>query len=70
MNKRLFNTSLLAGVMASLGLGSGALAQAYPTKPLRVVVPQPPGGGFAMNAIRSAEMANIVVALSHFDFER
>jgi tripartite-type tricarboxylate transporter receptor subunit TctC len=46
MNKRLFNTSLLAGVLASLGLGSGALAQAYPTKPLRVVVPQPPGGGF------------------------
>ena len=29
-----------------MGLGSGALAQAYPTKPLRVVVPQPPGGGF------------------------
>lgn len=46
MNKRLFNTSLLAGLMASLGLGSSALAQAYPTKPLRVVVPQPPGGGF------------------------
>ena len=37
MNKRLFNTSLLAGLMASLGLGSSALAQAYPTKPLRVV---------------------------------
>ena len=28
MNKRLFNTSLLAGLMASLGLGSSALAQA------------------------------------------
>ncbi len=44
MNKRRFNTALLAGLLASAGLT--AQAQGFPTKPLRVVVPQPPGGGF------------------------
>ena len=37
--------------LASLGAGLGALAlpawsQAFPARPLRVIVPQPPGGGF------------------------
>lgn len=44
MNKRCFNLALLAGLLASTG--RSAWAQAYPNKPLRVVVPQPPGGGF------------------------
>lgn len=46
MNKRTFNTAMLAGLLASVGLGGQALAQAFPNKPMRVVVPQPPGGGF------------------------
>ncbi len=46
MNKRSFNTAMLAGLLASVGLGGQALAQAFPNKPMRVVVPQPPGGGF------------------------
>ena len=64
MNKRIFNTSLLVGMLASLGLGSGALAQAYPTKPLRVVVPQPPGGGFDQPV---AIASFITIALGAFD---
>ncbi len=46
MKKRTFNTAMLAGLLASVGLGGQALAQAFPNKPMRVVVPQPPGGGF------------------------
>ncbi len=46
MNKRSFNTAMLAGLLASVGLGGQALAQAFPNRPMRVVVPQPPGGGF------------------------
>jgi tripartite-type tricarboxylate transporter receptor subunit TctC len=45
MNKRRFNASLLASLLLAAA-GGTAQAQAYPTKPLRVVVPQPPGGGF------------------------
>jgi tripartite-type tricarboxylate transporter receptor subunit TctC len=37
-----------AWVLSGLGLGVGtfAAAQGFPVKPLRVIVPQPPGGGF------------------------
>lgn len=45
MNKRSFNTALLTGLLAAAGLPA-ARAQAFPTRPMRVVVPQPPGGGF------------------------
>ena len=45
MNKRRFNASVLAGLLAAAGL-TPAQAQGFPSKPLRVVVPQPPGGGF------------------------
>jgi tripartite-type tricarboxylate transporter receptor subunit TctC len=36
--------------LALLVACGGAVAQAYPVKPLRVIVPQPPGGGFDMVA--------------------
>ena len=36
----------LAGAMALAPLGPLAVAQDYPTKPIRLIVPQPPGGGF------------------------
>lgn len=36
----------IATLIASIALGSGAaLAQAYPNKPIRILVPAPPGGG-------------------------
>jgi tripartite-type tricarboxylate transporter receptor subunit TctC len=35
----------LLALLASLPF-SGALAQGYPAKPVRIIVPQPPGGGF------------------------
>ena len=39
---------LIAGAL--LLLAAGAAAQTYPSKPLRVIVPQPPGGGFDLVA--------------------
>lgn len=45
MNKRSFNQALALGLLGALG-AAGVQAQAFPTKALRVVVPQPPGGGF------------------------
>ncbi|MEI7786105.1 MAG: tripartite tricarboxylate transporter substrate binding protein [Betaproteobacteria bacterium] len=45
MNKRSFNRALTLGLLGALG-GAGVQAQAFPSRPLRVVVPQPPGGGF------------------------
>ncbi|TMH62248.1 MAG: tripartite tricarboxylate transporter substrate binding protein, partial [Betaproteobacteria bacterium] len=35
---------------ALVALAAGAAAQTFPTKPLRLIVPQPPGGGFDMVA--------------------
>lgn len=35
---------LCAGGLAALGLGGTARAQAYPVRPLRLIVPYPPGG--------------------------
>lgn len=32
--------------LALAGLAPTAWAQAWPSRPLRVIVPQPPGGGF------------------------
>ena len=36
-------------------LTTGALAQSYPSRPIRVIVPQPPGGGFDLVARMLAE---------------
>lgn len=44
MDRRRF-TSLAAAAAGALAL-PGAWAQAYPSRPVKVVVPQPPGGGF------------------------
>ncbi len=38
-------TSALAGILGMAMLTNGALAQSYPSKPVRFVVPYPPGGG-------------------------
>ncbi len=37
-----------------------ASAQTYPTRPLRVIVPQPPGGGFDLVARLRAEFDRVV----------
>ena len=37
--------ALLAGTAAALSFATSAWAQPYPTKPVRVIVPWPPGGG-------------------------
>ena len=42
MKRRTFNASMLG--LAALGAGAPAFAQAWPTRPVRLVVPFPPGG--------------------------
>jgi len=43
----MFYTKAVLGLIAgcAIGIGSQALAQDYPTRPIRFVVPYPPGGG-------------------------
>jgi len=47
MKKRTFHRGVLAcSLLALTGFHTGVSAQAFPTKAIKVVVPQPPGGGF------------------------
>lgn len=43
-------TGLIAAVLALNALAGPTVAQEYPTRPIKVVVPQPPGGGFDLTA--------------------
>jgi tripartite-type tricarboxylate transporter receptor subunit TctC len=42
--KRLWCALALAAMMASLGVASNAIAQVYPSRPITMIVPLPPGG--------------------------
>ena len=44
MNTAGWLTALAAFASATLG-ATGALAQAYPSKPIKLISPYPPGGG-------------------------
>jgi tripartite-type tricarboxylate transporter receptor subunit TctC len=39
-----------AALIAATALATGAIGQDYPTRPVKVIVPQPPGGGFDLTA--------------------
>ena len=45
MNRRLMRIGCLLLVVTGALAGAGAFAQAFPNRPLRVIVPYPPGGG-------------------------
>src|SRR5438309_10616477 len=53
MTRHILLACLLAAALA-LAMG-GVAAQTFPSKPLRVIVPQPPGGGFDLAARTLAE---------------
>jgi tripartite-type tricarboxylate transporter receptor subunit TctC len=44
MNRKQFVRRATAAVLLAAGLGTGAMAQPWPTKPITMIIPFPPGG--------------------------
>lgn len=55
MNKQMRRRTLLTGAVAATLLPGMVRAQEFPAKPVRIIVPQPPGGGFDTTARVLAE---------------
>jgi len=55
MNKQMRRRTLLTGALAATLLPGMVRAQEFPAKPVRIIVPQPPGGGFDTTARVLAE---------------
>jgi tripartite-type tricarboxylate transporter receptor subunit TctC len=55
MNKQMRRRTLLTGAVLATCLPGIVQAQDFPAKPLRIIVPQPPGGGFDTTARVLAE---------------
>lgn len=53
MRHRLLRT--IAFVLATSGFAHPAVAQSYPSKPIRVIVPFPPVGGTSLSGSSSPE---------------
>lgn len=50
-----------AGILGCLITGPGAVAQSYPVKPVRVIVPFAPGGGSDITARRMSHKLQAAV---------
>ena len=55
MNFQATRQALVAGLYITLGIAMSAVAQDFPSKPVRIIVPQPPGGGFDSTARQLAD---------------
>ncbi len=55
---------VLAIVVAAMALGAVAQAQSFPDHPVRIIVPQPPGGGFDTVARVMADRLSVVLGQS------
>ena len=55
MNFQATRQAVVAGLYITLGIAMSAVAQDFPSKPVRIIVPQPPGGGFDSTARQLAD---------------